>query len=72
MITDDGKSYAGIVKESTDDTLKLMQADGTLVTIPKSKIDESAKGISAMPADLIKKLSVRELRDLVEYLSTLK
>ncbi len=72
VITDDGKSYAGIVKESTDDTLKLMQADGTLVTIPKSKIDESAKGISAMPADLIKKLSVRELRDLVEYLSTLK
>jgi len=72
VVTDEGKSYAGIVKESTDDVLKLMQADGTLVTIPKSHIEESAKGISAMPADVVKKLSVRELRDLVEYLSTLK
>ena len=72
VITEEGKSFAGIVKESTDDSLKLMQSDGTIVTIPKSSIDESAKGISAMPADIVKKLSLRELRDLVEYLSSLK
>ena len=72
VITDEGKSFAGIVKESTDESLKLMQSDGTTVTIPKSSIDESAKGISAMPGDIVKKLTLRELRDLVEYLSTLK
>jgi quinoprotein glucose dehydrogenase len=72
VITQAGQSYAGIVKESGPDEVKLMQGDGSLVTIKKSEIDEQAKGISAMPADIVKKLKPMELRDLVEYLSTLK
>ena len=46
-----------------------MLADGTVISLPKDEIDELAKGQSAMPADLIKHLSLADLRDLVEYLA---
>lgn len=72
VVTNEGRSYAGIVKENDDKQLKLMLADGTLQTIAKSDIDETAKGQSAMPADLIKHLSASDVRDLVEFLSSLK
>jgi quinoprotein glucose dehydrogenase len=49
-----------------------MTAEGNLVTVPLSEIDERARGKSAMPEDLAKKLSKFELRDLVEYLAGLK
>lgn len=72
VITTSGQSYSGIVKESTDKELKLMLADGSVVTIAKDEIEETAKGISGMPGDIVKKMSLVDLRDLVEYLSTLK
>lgn len=71
-ITDSGRSFAGIVKEDTAEALKLLTAEGTLVTLKKSEIEETAKGQSAMPADLIKHLTLSELRDLVEYLASPK
>ncbi len=71
-ITDTGRAFAGIVKEDTADTLKLLTAEGTLVTLKKSEIEETAKGQSSMPADLIKHLTLSELRDLVEYLASSK
>lgn len=70
--TNEGRVFSGIVKESDDQHLKLMLADGNLVTIKKSDIEETAKGQSSMPADLMKKLSHRDVRDLVEFLSSLK
>ena len=42
------------------------------VQLLQNRIDEQAPGQSAMPQDLVKFLTKRELRDLVEYLSTLK
>ena len=40
--------------------------------VPKDEIDERQKGKSSMPEDVLKYLSKRELRDLVEFLSGLK
>ncbi|MBI1312328.1 c-type cytochrome [bacterium] len=71
-IMDSGKVYSGIVRSDEGDTLKLMLADGSIVDLKKDEIDETAKGQSAMPADLIKHLSAADLRDLVEYLSRQK
>jgi quinoprotein glucose dehydrogenase len=67
-----GKSVTGIVKGEDAQELRLMTFEGQLVTVPKSKIDERQKGKSAMPEDVVKHLSKSELRDLVEFLASLK
>lgn len=68
-IMDSGKVYSGIVRSSDDDTLRLMLPDGSIIDLKKDEIDETARGQSAMPADLIKHLSLADLRDLVEFLA---
>ncbi|QDV38155.1 PVC-type heme-binding CxxCH protein [Tautonia plasticadhaerens] len=72
VATGDGQVLTGIVKEDTGDALALMDAEGKVTTVAKSDIEESRRGVSAMPADLITHLSRRDLRDLVEYLATRK
>jgi quinoprotein glucose dehydrogenase len=67
-----GKVVSGIVKAEDAKEVKLMTAEGQLLTVPKAKIDERARGKSAMPDDMMKYLSKRELRDLVEFLANLK
>jgi quinoprotein glucose dehydrogenase len=49
-----------------------MTAEDKLVTVAKDDIDERHPGKSAMPEDVIMKLSKSELRDLVEFLAGLK
>jgi quinoprotein glucose dehydrogenase len=49
-----------------------MTAEGNLVVVPKSQIDERQTGKSAMPEDVAKQLSKSDLRDLVEFLASLK
>jgi quinoprotein glucose dehydrogenase len=67
-VMDSGKVYAGTKKSDEGEALQLMLADGTVISLPKDEIDELAKGQSAMPDDLIKHLSLADVRDLVEYL----
>ena len=67
-----GKIHAGIIKEDNDQVVKLMSPKGAIITVAQEDIDERAKGLSGMPADLAKNLSRSEVRDLVAYLSTLK
>ena len=69
----DGEILTGLESAKSDKTtLRLLNADGVTVSIPRDDIDESRMGLSSMPADLIKSLSMRELRDLIEYLATRK
>jgi len=63
---------AGIIKAEDGKEVKLVTAEGKLVTVPKDQIEERATGKSSMPEDLVKHLSKRELRDLVEFLAGLK
>ncbi len=72
VATNNGQIVAGVFKSEDGQTLKLMTAEAKLIEIPKSDIDERKRGESAMPADLHKKLSHAEIRDLVEFLATLK
>ena len=71
-ISDDGLSYSGILKEESETELVLLNAEGKTVRIPKETIEQRGKGKSSMPADLINNLSKMEVRDLVEFLSSLK
>jgi quinoprotein glucose dehydrogenase len=72
VATDDGKVQSGIVKQETDRELHLMTAEGKLLVIAKGTIEERSVGKSSMPEDLVKHLTKFELRDLVEFLATLK
>lgn len=71
--TFDGKQVSGIVKTQTAKEITLITAENKLITIPADDVDGKPKpDKSAMPDDLYKKISKRELRDVVEFLATLK
>jgi len=71
-VTADGKIHSGILKSEDDSIVQLMTPTGALVSVAKDEIDERANGQSGMPQDLIKNLTRSEIRDLVEYLTTLQ
>ena len=68
----DGRVHTGIVKEDTPDHIRLIMPDGKFVSVPKADIEAQKRGASAMPQDLIKHLSGSDVRDLIEFLATLK
>jgi len=62
----------GRVEKETDAALTLVLADGQRKMIPKSDIKARKAALSAMPEDIVKQLSRRDLRDLIEFLAGLK
>ena len=72
VATNDGQVQSGILKKQDDKTLTIITAEAKLVTIAKADIEEKKRGASAMPADIITHLSKSEVRDIVEYLASLK
>lgn len=68
----DDRVVSGIIKSEDKKTVKLVTAEAKELVIPAEDIVARRTGPSAMPDDLHKKLSRRELRDLVEFLSGLK
>jgi quinoprotein glucose dehydrogenase len=67
----DGSIHAGILKSDSAEELTLMPPTGTLEKLEKSRIKTRGSGPSGMPP-LAAVLSKREIRDLVEYLASLK
>jgi len=72
LAKNDGTIVTGVLKSEDDKTIRLMTVDGQLLEVPKADVEERKRGPSAMPEDLYKKLSMSELRDLVEFLASLK
>jgi quinoprotein glucose dehydrogenase len=72
LATGDGKVHTGILRGEDTKEVRLMTAEGKSITVPKDSIEERKRGPSAMPADVAAKLSKTELRDLIEYLASLK
>ncbi|HRI16167.1 MAG TPA: PQQ-dependent sugar dehydrogenase [Verrucomicrobiota bacterium] len=73
----DGTTQAGLVKRETENTLVLEVSDpesGDVKTVPlrKREIEKREPGLSAMPEGLAELLTPFELRDLVEYLASLR
>ena len=52
--------------------LTLITPEAQTVAIPKEQITERDTGPSSMPADIKDQLTKAELRDLIEYLASLK
>jgi quinoprotein glucose dehydrogenase len=72
LTLNDGQVKSGILKSEDKKEVRLMTPEGTVIVVPIEEIDTRGRGPSAMPADVMKHLSRRDLRDLVEYLSSLK
>jgi putative heme-binding domain-containing protein len=67
-----GTSYAGVVKSENATSLVILSPEDGDVTLKKADIVTREKGLSGMPEGFGQLLSKRELRDLVEFLGTLK
>ena len=72
LATSDGKVITGVFRGEDDKEVRLITAEGKPLVIPKDSIEERKRGPSAMPVDLVPKLTKTELRDLVEFLASLK
>ncbi|QDU38833.1 Quinoprotein glucose dehydrogenase B precursor [Maioricimonas rarisocia] len=72
FLLDSGRVVTGIVRGEDDENYRLVSGTGEVLLVPKDEVDDRAVGKSGMPADLVKQLSRRDIRDLVAYLSTLK
>lgn len=69
----DGNFAAGLLAAEDEKTITLTQlADGTKLHVPKGKVTKRDRIPSAMPEGLGEVLGKQSLRDVVEYLSTLK
>ena len=69
---DDGRVVSGIVQKKTKTKVYLVTADGELLTVDIDSIEDESRGKSAMPDNLINQITPFQVRDLVEYLSSLK
>ena len=67
----DGQKVQGVLIEENNDHLLLRTSEAEPLEIPLKRIARRENSMSAMPA-MGRMISRRELRDLVEYLSTLK
>jgi quinoprotein glucose dehydrogenase len=68
----DGVSYAGLVKSETATELVLNSPEDGILTLKKADIQNRQRGLSPMPEELVSALSRRELRDLLEFVATVK
>ncbi|WP_425613442.1 PVC-type heme-binding CxxCH protein [Anatilimnocola sp. NA78] len=67
----DGTSVGGLIKSEKEGVLELLTPQNELKRIKLDEIEERSMPVSAMPP-MDKVLTLREMRDVVEYLSTLK
>jgi quinoprotein glucose dehydrogenase len=67
-----GTGYRGTIKRETESELELNSPEDGLVKINKADVKSRGKDLSAMPEELRQVLSKHDLRDLVEFLATLK
>lgn len=72
MQLETGKVVSGIVRHEDKDRAVLVDPDNKEIVVELVEVEERLEGNSAMPENVIKHLSPRELRDLIEYLSTLR
>ncbi len=74
FVMDNGKSHTGmILRQDHEGEIEIGTADGTTIKLNSARIeDRSAEKTSIMPEKLIDQLTVREFRDLITYLESLK
>ena len=67
----DGSAETGAILESNDKGVKLKLPDGKIKTVPATEIASRTKPLSGMPP-MTALLKQHEVRDILEYIVTLK
>jgi quinoprotein glucose dehydrogenase len=68
----DGSTVTGIVQAENAKSITLVDDQARTFTVDVDRVEERTQGPSSMPADLLRFMTIFDLRDMVEYLSTLK
>ncbi|GAB5401944.1 MAG: c-type cytochrome [Aureliella sp.] len=72
LLLEEGDVVSGVVKTESDTLIEVMDAEGKIIAVDPDEVVGRKTGKSSMPADLVKMMSRRELRDLIAYLASLK
>jgi quinoprotein glucose dehydrogenase len=60
------------VRRETKDVIELVDVNAKPIIVDVESVESRVKGKSAMPDNVVEQMTLRELRDLVTYLSQLK
>jgi quinoprotein glucose dehydrogenase len=71
LFLESGRNVAGIVVREDRDTIVVRTPQDELVEVATGDVESRRPDLSAMPQDVSKHLSRREMRDLIEYLANL-
>ncbi|HEY2783685.1 MAG TPA: PVC-type heme-binding CxxCH protein [Fimbriiglobus sp.] len=69
---EDGRVVSGVLRSKTDKQYVLVTAEGKVFTFARDDVASEKPDRSAMPDDLVNKLTRREIRDVVEFLTSTK
>ncbi|MEW6305216.1 MAG: PVC-type heme-binding CxxCH protein [Verrucomicrobiota bacterium] len=72
ILLKDGRSAAGVLKTENDTELTIISPEDGLMKIKKDNIVSRQKGMSGMPAGIGEILPRQDLRDLIEFVGSLK
>ncbi|MBI5799953.1 MAG: HEAT repeat domain-containing protein [Verrucomicrobia bacterium] len=72
VVLKDGRNFAGVTKPGGDDEVVINSPEDGVMKFKKAEVARIQKGQSAMPDTMIHVLSKRDIRDLVEFLASLK
>jgi len=72
VVLDNNTGISGTLKSETESSLVLVTPEDGPVTVQKSKIRQRWLGASPMPEGIWQYLTKQELRDLIEFVATLK
>jgi quinoprotein glucose dehydrogenase len=72
LVLQNGTVVSGVLKEENAKEIKLITPETQSLVVAKDEIEDRQTGKSAMPEDTIKHLTKRELRDLIEFLASLR
>ncbi len=73
LVTNDGRTVAGMIVEETANSIRLVRADGSSETILRVSIENlRSTGLSFMPEGLEKQIDSRSMADLLAYLATFR
>ena len=69
LITEDGRTFSGILATETSTSITLKQAEGKTLTLGRDEIDElTSSDMSFMPEGLEKEVAHQEMADLIAFI----
>ncbi len=72
LLLDTGLAVSGILRRENETHAVLVDPDNKEIVVALAEVEERMQGLSAMPEDLVKHMTPRELRDLVAYMASLR